>query len=68
MPRKKKSSICPLNNRGCTYDNGESIEVCCFWMVRKGCKLELLIHDLRSLPNLLRHIENHLEAGDHLPK
>ena len=63
MSRKKEISVCPINNNGCRHDNGEEIEVCYFWRKVKGCEIDALFRDLRSLPNLLRHIENQLEEG-----
>ena len=62
MKTEDKDRFCPLSDAGCETES----QVCHFWRKREGCELEYLINDLRSIPNLLRRIENKLEEGKHL--
>lgn len=59
MGKKVKEQFCPFSEDGCETET----QRCCFYRPLLGCELEALIKDLRSIPNLLRHIENKLEEG-----
>lgn len=65
---KKESQVCPINSNGCRYDVMGKTEVCMFWRKRGRCEIEKLIQNLRSIPNLLKHIEKLLEEGRNLPQ
>ena len=59
MGKKGKEPFCPFSEDGCETE----FRRCMFWRPLLGCELEALIKDLRSIPNLLRHIEHRLEEG-----
>ena len=54
----KKSLFCPLSNEGCETTD----QKCMLWRPR-GCQLEKAIEAVKTIPNLLRHIERQIERG-----
>ncbi len=56
-----KSTFCPFSESGCRSQDGK--KDCMFWRPRIGCELQRTLAAVRTIPNLLRRLEKHLEEG-----
>jgi len=56
-----KNTFCPFAGAGCR-DKEAKVD-CRFWKPRIGCEIQQTLAVVRTIPNLLRRLENQLEEG-----